>query len=136
IPVICIGNMVAGGSGKTPVARAVMTLLRDEKIAQTPAFLTRGYGQDEAELLKQDAPVIIAADRGEGVRRAATQGTDIIVMDDGFQNPHLAATVNIVVIDGAAGFGNGCLLPAGPLREPLAAGFMRADAFVIVGADE
>lgn len=135
LPVICIGNIVAGGSGKTPTARAVMALAQSGKIAHAPSFLTRGYGGDEAALLKHDAPVIIAADRMAGLRRAAAQGADLVIMDDGFQNPHLAATINIVVIDGAAGFGNGCLIPAGPLREPLAAGFARAHAFVLIGAD-
>lgn len=135
LPVICIGNIVAGGSGKTPAARALITLALDEHIAIRPYFLTRGYGGDESRLLENHAPVIIDSDRLNGARRAAAAGADLVIMDDGFQNPHIRATLNIVVIDGAVAFGNECLIPAGPLREPLADGFARADAFIIVGAD-
>ena len=135
LPALCIGNIVAGGSGKTPAARALMTLALDEHIAVKPYFLTRGYGGDESRLLEKDAPVIVDRDRLNGARRAAAAGSDLIIMDDGFQNPHIRATLNIVVIDGAVAFGNECLIPAGPLREPLAHGLARADAFIIVGAD-
>lgn len=135
LPVICLGNIVAGGSGKTPAARALMTLALDEHIAAKPYFLTRGYGGDESRLLENHAPVIVDSDRLNGARRAAAAGADLVIMDDGFQNPHIRATLNIVVIDGAVAFGNECLIPAGPLREPLADGFARADAFIIVGAD-
>ena len=135
LPAICVGNIVAGGSGKTPAARALMTLSLDEHIAAKPYFLTRGYGDDESRLLENDAPVIVDSDRLHGVRRAADAGADLVIMDDGFQNPHIRAHINIVVIDGAVAFGNECLIPAGPLREPLARGLARADAFIIIGPD-
>ena len=135
LPVICVGNIIAGGTGKTPTARAVMALVRDQQLARAPHFLTRGYGNDETRLLERDAPVIVAYDRLDGALRAQKSGADLVIMDDGFQNPGIRAAINIVVIDGAVAFGNECLLPAGPLREPLADGFARADAFIIIGAD-
>lgn len=135
LPVICIGNIVAGGSGKTPAARALMALVRAHDIARDPVFLTRGYGGDEARLLERDAPTIVAADRRQGLREAAARDCGLVIMDDGFQNPHIRATVNLVVIDGAAGFGNQCLLPAGPLRERLDKGLARADGFILIGTD-
>lgn len=135
LPTICIGNIVAGGSGKTPAARALMTLALEDHLAHKPYFLTRGYGGDESRLLERHAPVIIDADRLNGARRAADAGGDMIIMDDGFQNPHIRAHLNIVVIDGAVAFGNECMIPAGPLREPLNDALLRADAFIIVGID-
>jgi tetraacyldisaccharide 4'-kinase len=133
---ICIGNLVAGGSGKTPAARALMQLVRANNIATNPMFLTRGYGADESKLLANDAPTITTSNRIQGVTDATAHGADLIIMDDGFQNPHIRATINLVVIDGAVGFGNQCLLPAGPLREPLSSGFARADGFILIGDDK
>ena len=154
IPVICIGNLVAGGSGKTPVALAVMEILKKDPAFRNPVFLTRGYGGksggplkvdpakhtaadvgDEPLLLARAAPVIAARDRKAGTAAAKNMDADIVVMDDGLQNPFVTKTLSLVVIDGASGFGNTRLLPAGPLREPLQNGLSRADAFVIVGPD-
>ena len=151
VPVICVGNLVAGGTGKTPVALALASLLDDRQIA----FLTRGYGGseagpvkieayrhradqvgDEALLLARAATTWVAHDRVAGARAASTAGAEIIIMDDGFQNPSLIKDFSLIVADGADGFGNGRLVPAGPLREPVAAGFARADALVIVGEDK
>lgn len=152
IPVLCIGNLTAGGSGKTPTALAVMNLIRTNNLAQNPVFLTRGYGGriktptlvdpshhtahdtgDEALLLAQAAPTIVSPDRAAGAGFAAQNGFDLIVMDDGFQNRSLAKTLSLVVIDGASGFGNGRLIPAGALREPVTEGTRRADGFVLIG---
>jgi len=149
--VICVGNLVAGGSGKTPVALAFAAILQRDDLA----FLTRGYGGrlagptrvarathtyvqvgDEALLLTRAAPTWVARDRAAGARAAIDAGARLIVMDDGFQNPSLAKDISIVVIDGVTGFGNGQLIPAGPLREPVAAGLARADAVVIAGKDQ
>jgi len=154
IPVICIGNLVAGGSGKTPTALTVMTLVRDRKLAANPCFLSRGYGGslsgpmvvdpkihdagmvgDEPLLLSECAPAVISADRLAGAKFAMAQGYDLIIMDDGLQNPSLKKDVSIVVIDGATGFGNGLLLPAGPMRTSLHAGFASADAVLMIGDD-
>jgi tetraacyldisaccharide 4'-kinase len=148
--IVCVGNIVTGGAGKTPVALAIAAILQRDDLA----FLTRGYGGrlpgptrvaqaththvqvgDEALLLTRAAPTWVARDRVAGARAAMAAGARLIVMDDGFQNPSLAKDVSLVVIDGAIGFGNGQRIPAGPLREPVAAGLARADAVVISGED-
>jgi tetraacyldisaccharide 4'-kinase len=149
--VICVGNLTAGGSGKTPVAMAVAESLiaRGKKVF----FLTRGYGGseagpvlvknqsadavgDEALLLARIAPTIVSRDRAAGAKLAESQGAEVIVMDDGHQNFSLAKDVSLVVVDGAAGFGNGLMIPAGPLREAVAQGLARADAVIVVGNGE
>lgn len=154
IPVLCIGNIVAGGSGKTPVALAVMKIIRESGLAGNPCFLTRGYGGmekgpllvdpafhtaqdvgDEPLLLARQAPVIVSANRKIGAQYAENKGFDLIVMDDGMQNPSLRKDCVLMVVDGASGFGNGRLLPAGPLREKLAGGLGTADGFVLIGQD-
>lgn len=154
IPVLCVGNLVAGGSGKTPTALALCDLVRREGIARAPVFLTRGYGGslagpvqvdpvthtakevgDEALLLARRAPTIVCRNRAEGARIAQALGPDLLILDDGFQNNSLKKTLSMVVVDGETGFGNGRLLPAGPLREPVYRGFRRADAFLITGTD-
>jgi tetraacyldisaccharide 4'-kinase len=151
VPVICVGNIVAGGSGKTPAALALAALLKQKGIAHTPYFLTRGYGGtmpgpalvephhtaaqagDEPMLLSRTAPTIVSADRAGGAKLATRKGADAVIMDDGLQNPGLAKTIKFVVVDGATGFGNKRLLPAGPLRTTLKAGIAMADAFIVIG---
>lgn len=153
IPVLCVGNFVAGGAGKTPVAIAVAERL----IARggNPHFLTRGYGGtvtgptrvdatrhgaehvgDEGLLLARTAPCWIARRRPAGGAAAAHYGADVVVMDDGFQNPSLRQNLSLVVIDGRYGLGNRRVLPAGPLREPFEDGIGRAHAVVLLGEDE
>jgi len=150
--VICIGNLVAGGAGKTPVAISVLKLLTAQ--GKRAHGLTRGYGGrltaaqrvdparqgpdqvgDEALLLARAAPTWIARDRVAGARAAVAAGAEVIVMDDGHQNPHLARHLSLLVVDGTYGFGNARVMPAGPLREPLVRGLARADAVVILGED-
>jgi len=100
-----------------------------------PARHTAADVGDEALLLAAIAPTIVAADRAAGARLAIAKGATSIVMDDGLQNPMLAKTCAILVIDGGYGFGNGLLLPAGPLREPVAAAAARCQAALIIGED-
>ena len=152
VPVICVGNFTAGGTGKTPAVLALAALLADDGIR--PHILTRGYGGsahgpvrvdparhdaravgDEALLLARAAPTWLCRDRPAGAAAAAAAGAPLVLMDDGMQNPSLAKDLCLAVIDGGAGFGNGRVLPAGPLREPLARGLARAHALVLVGPD-
>jgi tetraacyldisaccharide 4'-kinase len=146
--IVCVGNLTAGGTGKTPVALAIAARLQARR--DRIFFLTRGYGGsergpaqvaassdatrmgDEALLLARCAPTIVARDRADGAAYAIARGAEIIVMDDGHQNFGLAKNLSIVVVDGESGFGNGLMIPAGPLREPVAQGLARADAVVIM----
>ncbi len=150
VPVICVGNFTAGGSGKTPAAIAIAKRLIAERIK--PVFLSRGYGGsaegplvldparhrsgdvgDEPLLLCRTAPVVVAKDRRAGARMAGIEGADVIIMDDGLQDPSLAKTLAIAVVDGATGVGNGLVLPAGPLRARLGFQLGLADAVLVVG---
>ena len=151
VPVICIGNITAGGTGKTPVSLSIAKLLTTELFH--PIFVTRGYGGklqnvlvnnkkhsahdvgDEPLLLSQQAPVVVNADRYAGAQLAIREGADVIIMDDGFQNPGLFKNLSFLVFDGHFGIGNGKIIPAGPLRETFADGIKRADALIILGKD-
>ena len=152
LPVLCVGNLVAGGAGKTPAAMAVAARLAGR--GRAPHLLTRGYGGaergplrvdparhdsarvgDEAPLLARAAPTWVARDRAAGAAAAHAAGAGVLVLDDGHQNRRLAKTLSLVAVDGGYGFGNGRLLPAGPLREPVEEGLARADAVLIVGED-
>lgn len=150
VPVVCVGNFVTGGAGKTPVALALADWFAVR--GRTPHFLTRGYGGrlagpvrveagrhhagdvgDEALLLAGKAPTWVSRDRPAGASAAVEAGADLIIMDDGFQNPTLFKDICVVVVDGAYGIGNGRPLPAGPLREPIESGLARADIIVLLG---
>jgi len=152
VPVICCGNATAGGAGKTTVALDIGRRLADRGVAAH--FLLRGYGGslkgptrvdpqghdstqvgDEALLLAANRPTWISADRGAGGQSAVAAGAQAIVMDDGLQNPTLEKDLSLLVIDGTFGFGNGRVIPAGPLREPVAAAAARCRAAVLIGED-
>lgn len=149
-PVVCIGNLVAGGAGKTPTAIAVAHALAD--LGESPVFLSRGYGGrahgalqvdpdrheaaavgDEPLLLARQFPTVVSTDRVAGARVAGSLGS-VIVMDDGLQNPSLAKDLSIAVIDGETGAGNGFCIPAGPLRAPVDVQLGHVGAVVIAGA--
>ncbi|HLH93154.1 MAG TPA: tetraacyldisaccharide 4'-kinase [Xanthobacteraceae bacterium] len=148
VPVICVGNLTLGGSGKTPSAIAVARML--QKAGERPAFLTRGYGGrlagpvavmpvhtaadvgDEPLLLARVAPTIVARDRVAGAGAVPADAT-VIVMDDGLQNASLAKSISVVVLDGPRGIGNGKVFPAGPLRAPLADQLARCQAVLVIG---
>lgn len=150
LPVVCVGNFVAGGAGKTPTALALGELLRAEGLS--PAFLSRGYGGKEAGPLQVDperhdaervgdepllltrlAPTIVSRKRPAGARMAETIGADVIVMDDGLQNPSLAKTASFAVLDAETAVGNGRVIPAGPLRARLDFQLRLTDAIVLIG---
>lgn len=152
VPVLCVGNFTLGGAGKTPTAMMLARLLKDA--GERPCCLSRGYGGslagpklvdvhkdsaaqvgDEALLLAQAAPTVVARDRVAGVQAAKAAGASVIVMDDGLQNSSLAKDLTLAVVDGRRGTGNGKVFPAGPLRAPLAAQLACSDALLVVGDD-
>ena len=150
VPVLCVGNLVVGGAGKTPVAMDLAQRLIER--GARPHLLSRGYtGElagpvqvdtarhtyrevgDEPLLLARVAPTWIARDRAAGAKAAVAAGATALVLDDGLQNPSLVQDLKFVVVDSRYGFGNGRVLPAGPLREPAVSGLARADAVVVMG---
>jgi tetraacyldisaccharide 4'-kinase len=154
VPVICVGNLTVGGAGKTPIVRAIAGHLAARGVR--PHLLSRGYGGrlsgpvqvnlarhcgadvgDEPLMLARDFPVWVSRDRAAGAQAAAAAGAEVVIMDDGHQNPSVKKALSLVVVDGETRgdewpFGDGRVFPAGPMREPLARGLARADAVVVL----
>ncbi len=148
VPVICVGNATLGGTGKTPVVAYLLQSMR--RLGVEAHGLSRGYGGrekgptavdpdhtavdvgDEPLLLRRHGPVWVAAGRDEGALTAVSNGARVIIMDDGHQNPLLEKTLSLLVVDAETGFGNGCVFPAGPLRENLGAALERTDAVILM----
>ena len=153
VPVLCVGNYHVGGAGKTPAVLALAKILRE--LGETPVVLSRGYGGqlrgpvmvdtsrhtaekvgDEPLMMASRVPVVVARDRVDGVAMARSQRASVIVMDDGFQNPSIAKDAALIVIDSERGIGNGCVIPAGPLRAPLSPQLARTDALIVIGGGD
>ena len=153
-PTICVGNFVAGGAGKTPVALALARMLIGD--GRRVAFLSRGYGGpervepllveadahtaatvgDEPLLLAKLAPCWVGLDRVRSAQSAVEAGANVLILDDGLQNPGLAKDLAFAVVDGESGFGNGLCVPAGPLRAPVSAQLPFVQALIVLGGDD
>lgn len=150
VPVLCIGNFIAGGAGKTPTAIEMARAAKARGL--NPGFLSRGHGGkiagpavvdlskhhshdvgDEPLLLAEEAVTVVCADRPKGARLLVEQGCDFVIMDDGFQNPSLAKDFSLLVVDAKRGLGNGFVMPSGPMRAPLGAQLALAHAVLVIG---
>ena len=149
IPVVCIGNITVGGSGKTPVTMALQLLLKDMGIRA--CVVSRGYGGknkyphyvtkndtfckvgDEPIILSKKGSVIVSKVKKNGILKAYQDGFDMVLLDDGFQNSKINKDLSLVVVDSEVLFGNEFIFPLGPLREPISSGLSRADAIILVG---
>ena len=149
LPIICIGNIVVGGAGKTPVSLKIGKMLC--QAGYSPHFVSKGYSGieknntlvqkwhspksvgDESILLSQVAPTWIGSDRNKSFNLAKEKGADCIIMDDGFQNPTIQKDFSIIVINEEQEFGNKKVMPSGPLRESITRGLSRTDLIIVIG---
>ena len=149
LPIICIGNIVVGGAGKTPVSLKIGKMLR--QAGYSPHFVSKGYSGieknntlvqkwhspksvgDESILLSEVAPTWIGFDRNKSFNLAKEKGADCIIMDDGFQNPTIQKDFSIIVINEEQEFGNKRVMPSGPLRESITRGLSRTNLIIVIG---
>jgi tetraacyldisaccharide 4'-kinase len=150
VPVLCVGNFTIGGGGKTPTAMALAEAARAE--GRRPGFVSRGHGGaaraptlvdprhhhagtvgDEPMLLSAHAPTAVAVDRKRAAALLVANGVDFLIMDDGFQSARLATDFALIAVDAGRGLGNARVVPAGPLRAPLADQIRHADALLVIG---
>lgn len=153
VPVICVGNLTMGGTGKTPLVMLLAEKFKERSLRAH--VVSRGYGGslqgpvrvnpsthrydevgDEPLLIASVAPCWVAKERVKGIEAAIAAGAQFILLDDGLQNPTVKKDFSFIVIDGPAGFGNSHVFPAGPLREPVEWGLRRAQAFIVIGEDK
>ena len=151
LPVICVGNLTVGGNGKTPTTLKIRSLLGD--LGYKPHIVSRGYKArikgphlvdpatdtfrevgDEALMMASEGPTWISRNRSAGVKAATSSGANVVVLDDGFQNFSVKKNLSVLVIEASTGFGNGYLIPAGPLREKISSGLKRADMIITIGS--
>ena len=148
IPVMCIGNLTVGGSGKTPVTMSLLKLL--EEMGIKACVVSRGYGGkiqrphyvtkndtyhkvgDEPLILSKNGSIIVSKNKKDGIIKAYNDGFDLVVLDDGFQNSRIKKDLSLVVVDSQILFGNELIFPLGPLRESIQSGLSRADAIVLI----
>ncbi len=149
-PVICVGNFIAGGAGKTPTVQMICKYLSSRKFK--PGILSRGFGGaitsptvvnpefhnahdvgDEALLHAANHTTVVGKHRPSGAKLLIDEGCDFIVMDDGFQNPSLVRDYSLVVVDSKRALGNGFTIPAGPLRVPLETQLHHTDSVLMIG---
>ncbi|MDG2475342.1 MAG: tetraacyldisaccharide 4'-kinase [Paracoccaceae bacterium] len=150
VPIICVGNITVGGNGKTPTAIKLRSLLKE--LGYNPHILSRGYKAslkgphfvnptkdsfrevgDEALMMSMSGPTWISRNRRLGIKSAIASDADIIILDDGFQNNSIKKDFSILVIEASIGFGNGYLIPAGPLRENIKSGLNKANLIITLG---
>ena len=132
VPVVCVGNIYLGGTGKTPLAKEIFKITRS--LGKNPAFVKKYYDylQDEIEMLEGVGKTFIAKERAEGIELLIKNNNDIAILDDGFQDSSIRKSFSILCFNQKQWIGNGFLIPSGPLRERLSS-IKRADCIVING---
>ena len=133
IPIICVGNIYVGGTGKTPLASEVFKLIKS--IGKNPAFIKKNYDYlfDEIQMLKKIGPTFLGGNRGVAINNLIMKGHDVAILDDGYQDFSIKPDFSILCFHSSQLLGNGFLIPSGPLRERLGS-ILRAECIVINGS--
>ena len=132
IPIICVGNIYLGGTGKTPLCIEIFSILKNLNI--NPVFIRKKYSsfQDEFKMLKKTGTIYENKKRAEAIREAIKNKADVAILDDGFQDLSINKNLSIICFNEKQWIGNGLIIPAGPLRESLSA-LQRANCVIING---